>query len=220
MKSLVAKIGALVSSITISLIMSGCLGGGTSGVPYYTISTEFSEYCWYKQGSYWIYQNDSTLLSDTISISEVLESKRFNPENIDYNYQAVEMFTNENIFLVSKIELTAGDTVQLPGKMNSLMRIYYTDGHYQLIFSPEYPIGEEVILGEQLGVYTNVEVIANLAVNGNTYNDVWHTRIVINATNSEYNFYIARGKGLVKSVMNTDGITQSLSVLSSNLIPK
>jgi hypothetical protein len=202
-----------------AISFSGCFSS-SNGIPYYAISDEFAGYCWFQEGSYWIYQNDSTLVNDSILITEVREHKRFNPESIDYNYQAVEMFTNTNNFNVAHHELTAGSFEVEPGEMNSLLRIYFNDGTYQLIFSPEYPLGEEIILGDELGNYTNVEIIDEYQLNGNTYNQVYHTRIVVSvAANIEYNYWIAKNYSLIKSVTNNNGQVTSLSLLSGNMIP-
>jgi hypothetical protein len=199
-------------------LSSGCFGT-SEGVPYYTVSSDFAQYCWFDQDSKWTYINEKTGVTGDITIGEVFESKRFNPENTDYNYQAVEMILLDNVLNMSKQEITAGDYQIEEGEMNSLLRYYYNDGSYQLIFMPQYPIGEEIILGEDLGVYTNVEILSQMDVNNNTYPDVWHTNIVISNSSTEMNFYVAKGYSLIKSETIVDADTTVISLVSSSLIP-
>ncbi len=213
-KSFIATIIGLTA-----IILTSCFNNSSS-IPYYTISDEFAEYCWFNTGSYWIYQNDSTMASDSIVIEDVNETKRFNPEAVDYNYQAVEMFTKSNDFKVLKHEITAGNFEVEPGEMNSLLRIYYDDGSYQLVFSPEYAIGQTINLGDEIGNYTNVEIIDEFQLNGNTYNQVYHTNIVVSVnTDIVYDFWIAKNYSLIKSVVNNNGQVTSQSLVSANLIP-
>jgi hypothetical protein len=212
------KLGFLIFiSINIS-VLSGCFSSGES-FPYYSISDEFAEYCWYEVGSSWSYQNDSTLVVESIVIDEVDETIRFNPEGVEYNYQAVDMYLFTNNLGFTKLEITAGYYKADPGEMNSLFRLYNDDGTYQLIFSPQYAIGEEIGLGDNIGTYSNLEIIDNLELLGNTYIDVYHSRLIIEVgTNIEYNYWIAKDYGLIKSVTSVDGQTISLSLKTANLV--
>lgn len=218
MNKLTIKLLMLFSIIICIPIFNGCLGTG-GGVPYYTISNEFAAYCWFDENSKWTYLNEKTGVTGDIIVGEVFESKRFNPENEDYNYQAVEMTIIDNVFNMTKQELTAGNYQVSEGEMNSLLRYYYTGGAYQLIFMPQYPIGEEVILGTELGVYTNVAVIPQMVVNEKPYPEVWHTNIVIDQSDTRMNFYVAKGYGLIKSEIIVDADTTIMSLVSSSLIP-
>lgn len=205
-----------ILGITVSVI-SGCFNSG-GGIPYYALSDEFASYCWFEAGSSWVYQNDSTLATESIIIGEVDVSKRFNPQNVDYNYQAVEMYMKDNTLGITRHELTAGDYEVVSGEMNSLLRIYKSDDTYELIFSPKYPIGEEIALGDVIGLYSNVEIIESLELNGNTYNDVYLTRIIKTVGNNiEHNYWIAKNYSLIKTVSTINGQTTSISLISSSL---
>ncbi len=211
-KSLIATITILILSI-----IYGCFPA-EKGIPNYTISDEFSSYCWFDTTSIWVYQNDSTLSLDSIIIDDVTNKQRQNIINSNYFYQAVEMFPATNFLSILKYELTAGDFSPAEGEMNSLLRIYFEDGTYQIVFSPEYPIGEEVILGDLIGNYTNVEIIPSFNLHDNTYNNVYHTRVVISAgSNIEFDYWIAPNYGIIKYVANVNGTITSLSLKSSNL---
>lgn len=201
------------------LIVSGCNQGTPK--PYYKISDEFKEYCYFTEGSSWVFQNDSTLVTDSINITELKDKQRFNPEPVQYHYQAVDMFLNTNVFQILRYEITAGNEVPDEGEMNSLLRKYLENGNYQIVFSPKYPMGEEIILGDEIGVYENVEIIGDLELNGNSYKDVWHTNVKISHTsNIEHNYWIAKNYGLIKTVTTIDGVTTSISLKTSNLLQK
>lgn len=200
-----------------SYIYSGC-NQNSSPKPYYLISDEFKEYCYFSDSSHWVFQNDSTLAIDSVIISEVKDSKRFVSEPTQYNYQAVDMFTSNNVFNISRYEITAGNAKPKAGEMNSLFRLYFEDGTYHIVFSPKYPMGEEIILGDAIGDYTNVEIIENFQLNGNSFKDVWHTKVVISLNNDiEYDYWIAKNYGLIKIVETIDGQTTSISLKSAIL---
>ncbi|MBC8321440.1 MAG: hypothetical protein H8E34_12040 [Bacteroidetes bacterium] len=218
MNSTNIKISLLVfMGITISII-TGCASSDEE-LPYYTISKEFKDYCWFDDGSYWIFQNDSTLVTDSVKIDEVIEDTRYDLEQEDFSYQAFDMYIKSNIFGIKRYELTAGDYRASPGKMNSLLRLYKDDGSYQLVFSPQYPIGHDIIMGDKIGVYTNVELMETFALNGNTYNDIFHTRVIISVdTAIEYNYWTAKNYSLIKWVSTSNGKTTSISLRNANLI--
>ena len=218
MKTSKITIGLIIIFLLNIQLLTGCFSSGES-LPYYTLSQEFTEYCWFETDSYWIYQNDSTLATDSVKITEVEEAKRFNPQGVDYNYQAVDMYMKPNVFSFSRHELTAGDYEAAANEMNSLLRLYEADGSYRLVFSPKYAIGEEIDLGAGVGLYSNVEIIGSLEINGNTYSDVYHTKIIMEGgTGTEYNYWIAKNFSLVKSVVINNGQTISISLKSANLI--
>ena len=218
MKTSRITIGLIIIFLLNIQLLTGCFSSGES-LPYYTLSQEFTEYCWFETNSYWIYQNDSTLATDSVKITEVEEAKRFNPQGVDYNYQAVDMYMKTNVFGFSRHELTAGDYEAAANEMNSLLRLYEADGSYRLVFSPKYAIGEEIDLGAGVGLYSNVEIIGSLEINGNTYSDVYHTKIIMESgTGTEYNYWIAKNFSLVKSVVINNGQTISISLKSANLI--
>jgi len=207
----------------IFFVISGCFPKTNTNTitPYYTVSDDFANYCWFETGSYWVFQNDSTLLSDTIKIIDVLDSKRFHNQGEAFNYQAIELYTNVNTFNITKHEITAGTYDANLDKMNSLLRIYKNDGTYHLAFLPQYPMGEEINLGDQIGTYTNIEIIDIFNLNNLTYNAVYHTRVKVSINNTvEYNYWIAKNHGLIKATIKIDDQTSSISSKSDHLIGK
>jgi len=188
-------------------------------IPYYKISDNFKSYCLFDTNSYWVYIDDATLVTDTVKINDIVETKRLNQDNVKFNYQAIEMLTNENYFGISNLEITAGEYEVKAGEMNSLLRMYKTDGSYHLVFLPQYPYGDEIIMGDDIGVYTNIEKIDSFELNNHTYNDVYHTRVVVSKnTVTEYNYWIAKNYGVIKIVKVSNGTTSSVSLQTSNLI--
>lgn len=205
----------LFIGLSISVITS-C--NSETAKPYYLISDEFADYCFFREGSSWVFQNDSTLTSDSVDISEITESKRYASTPTQHHYQAVDMFPNNNDFNIARYEITAGSSKVASGEMNSLLRVYFENGDYQLVFSPEYPLGEEIIMGDAIGVYENVEIIINYELLNNTYAEVWHTRVVV-SNSIEYDYWIAKNHGLIKTVTTTENQTTSISLVESSLIP-
>ncbi len=201
--------------VVLTLVVTGCSSSTT--IPTYKISDLFKSYCLFQPGSYWIYTNDQNPSSDRVSVGEIDESTRFDPTTNDYRYEAIEMNINSNPLNITMFELTAGNTQVEAGQMNSLMRMYMNDGSYFLVFSPQYPIGEEIPLGETIGRYTNVEVLDSLTVLDNLYTDVYHTQVIMDATATEYQYYIAKNFGLVRFSATSETQTYSYSLKSSSL---
>jgi len=211
----------LTPILAVVLLISGCSNSTNNNItPYYTISEEFTDYCWFEAGSYWVFQDDSTLLTDTIKVNNVTETKRFHNEHGTFNYQAVEMYTSSVIFDFTKYELTAGNSEPKLTGMNSLLRLYKNDGSYHLVFLPQYPVGEEIDMGNETGYYTNIEILNTFFLNGTTYQDVYHTRVKIPAKNSEYNYWIAKYHSIIYATIKIDGQTSSISLKSDHLIVK
>jgi hypothetical protein len=202
--------------IALTIIFSGC--STTSSVPNYKVSDLFKSYCYFESGSSWTYTNDSIPSTDKVTISEINEYTRFEPSTDDYRYQAIEISLDDNPLNMTLFELTAGTTQVEAGKMNSLFRMYLKDGSYYLVFSPQYPLGEEISLGETIGRYTNVEILNTMTIYENTYESVYHTRVIMDATSTEYHYYIAKNHGLVRFTVSTPQQEYSYSLKSSSLI--
>ncbi len=183
-------------------------------IPYYSMTDEFKSYCLFQTGSSWDYYNSKADDTVTINITELLEDVWYNNVGELYNYEAVNMIFTSNNLGISVLEVTGGSTLNAVNPMNSLMRIFYDNGEYRLVFDAKYPIGEEQIIGEQEGVYENVEFITTMELHGNTYSDVYHTRITdyYNQGFGDYDFYIAKNFGIIKmrNIVNNDTILTEL----------
>jgi len=210
--------GVLITSLIVLLLTSGCLRDIDNSIPYSEISEEFADYCWFEIGSYWVFQNDSTLLTDTVKIDNLLESSRLHNQGKSFNYQAIELFLANNSFNISKYELTAGSPETTSSNMNSLLRLYKDDGSYHLVFLPQYAVGEVVNMGVDIGNYTNIEILESYVLNSKTYHNVYHTRVVIPSKDSEYNYWIAKNHGIIKAVSTINEETTSISVTDDYLM--
>ncbi len=214
------NIGLLTSLGLLLSIITGCFPKTNTNTitPTFEISEDFADYCWFETGSYWVFQNDSTLFTDTIKITNLVETNRFHNEQDGFYYQAIELYTNSNSFDITRYELTAGTYTVNQGEMNSLLRIYKSDASYHLVFLPQYAIGDEQIMGDEIGTYTNMEKLESFELNNKVYQDVYHTRVVISLTNTEYHYWIAKYHSLIKATSIIDGQTSSISLKSDHLI--
>lgn len=217
MKVKVIKLFSVLFIGALFLINSSC-NESNQAKPVIMISPEFLSYSYFLEDSWWLIQNDSTMATDTIKITEIKDAIRYAPTPVPHNYQAVDMFLNNNIFQINRYEITAGSEEVTEGNMNSLLRMYFQDGSYQVVFSPKYPIGEEVILGAEIGVYKNVEILENLDLLNNSYEDVWVVKVIVESNNAEFNYWIAKNHGLIKYHSIIEGQSLSLSLVDSNLI--
>lgn len=201
------------------LIQQGC-NTKVNTIPFYQLSNEFKSYCLFETGSSWEYQSSLLSQTESVNISEIQENIWTNTYNEDYNYEAVDMFVANNDIGISMIELTAGSTLNSTSSMNSQMWMFYDDGDYRLMFAPKFPLGEEQLLGEHEGYYTNIEILPTMQIGENTYTDVWHTQVIdhFEVGFGDFDFYIAKNHGLVKiqNIIGTDTIV--LQLINSSLI--
>ncbi len=197
----------IISSII--LLQTAC-GPKEDPAPYYTLSDEFKSYCFFNDGSSWEYKSSLLPTNDVVAIGGHMENVWTNTFEEIYNYQAVDMYVLDNQIGISMIELTAGSTINAVTSMNSQMWLFFDNGDYRLIFAPQYPLGEEQLLGEHEGNYTNVEIIPAMSLGQKTYLDVYHTRVIdyFEQGYGNFHFYIAKNYGLVKmeNIMNNDTI--------------
>ena len=209
-----------IFALIIGLIVIQSCNTKVDTIPFYKLSDEFKSYCLFQQGSSWEY--NSTLLSEPSSygIAAVNENQWTNTYNERFSYEAIDMIMGDNQLGVSMIEITAGSTLNSTSSMNSLMWVFYSDGDYRLVFAPQYPLGEEQILGEHEGIYENVEIIPSLQLGENTYTDVYHTKVTDHFDNGmgDFDFYIAKYHGLVKMQNIVAGDTIVVQLKSSSLI--
>lgn len=207
------KIRTPLLFVVIILFTNSC-GTKSTAKPHYKMTDEFKLYCMFQPESSWQYYN--SLLNDTTTIILNTLKKDIWHNNVgeSYSYEAVNMFFIANSLGISTIQLTAGSTVNSTNPMNSLMRIFYDNGDYRLVFDAKYPLGEEQIIGENEGIYENVEVISNMELHGHTYSNVYHTRITdfYNQGFGDYDFYIAKYYGIIKmrNIVNNDTIVTEL----------
>lgn len=201
------------------IIEQGC-NTKVNTIPFYQISDEFKSYCLFEPGSSWEYE--SSLLSQhvAVSVNGIQENIWTNTYNEEYSYEAVDMFVADNDIGISMIELTAGSTLNSTSNMNSQMWMFYDDGDYRLVFAPKFPLGEEQLLGEHEGYYTNIEILPTMQIGENTYSDVWHTQVIdhFELGFGNFDFYIAKNYGLVKiqNIIGSDTIITQL--VNSSLV--
>lgn len=214
-----SKLFFLILILFSGVILDSC-GPKVTPLPFYKLTDEFKSYCLFQAGSRWTYVSSATADTTDVSIATVEENMWYQNITEEFNYEAFDMITNENSVGIAMIELTAGSTLNAVTTMNSLMRYYYSDGTYRLVFDAKYPLGESQILGEAEGVYENVEVLPELWVNGTTYSSVYHTKVTdyYEQGFGDFDFYIAKNYGLIKSVNYVNNDTITVELLNSSLV--
>jgi len=189
-------------------------------LPHYTFSDEFKSYALFEIGSKWEYQGSQFEGTTEVLINDKIENKWTNSFGEQYTYDAVDMLSVDNKAKLSMIEITAQSTLNATTGMVSQMWLFYSNGDYRLIFAPQYPLGEEQLLGEHEGKYVNLEIIPSLTLGNNTYSDVYHTQITdyLESGIGDFDIYIAKNYGLVKMLNITGNDTISLELVSSSLV--
>ena len=188
--------------------------------PHYTFSDEFKTYALFEPDSKWEYQGTEFEGTTEVLINGIGEHKWTNSFGEEYTYDAIDMYAVDNEANILMIELTAQSNLNATTSMVAQMWLFYSNGDYRLVFAPQYPMGEEQLLGEHEGKYVNVEIIPSYTLGNNTYSDVYHTRVTdyLESGYGDFDFYIAKNHGLVKMLNVNDGDTTILELVSSSLI--
>ena len=210
-----------------AVLLLGACNTGKNADPYYKISDGFKQYCLFQIGSHWVYQNDTTLAKDTLTIDDMQSYVAFHsPDNTagPYSFDVVDMvFDTANNMNIFKGSITAGNPTTGTGSMTDLYWLFFKDGNYLLAFAPGYPQGEEQRLGNNPGFYTNIAKLPDFNLNGKNYSEVYHTRVKKTEGTSDtvtYQFYFALHYGLIKWTRSVKGTTESYSLAGSQLIQK
>ncbi len=206
--------------LVLLVFVANSCGPKITPIPYYKLSDEFKSYCLFQSGTSWEYYSSSIDWNDIVQVTDVQENKWLNEFNEHYNYQAFDMIVSQNNIGLSFIELTAGSTLNAVNTMNSQMWLFFDNGDYRLIFDAKYPMGEEQILGEHEGAYKNIELIPSMELRGNTYTDVYHTKVTdyYEQGFGDFDFYLAKSYGMIKMLNVVSGDTTLLEMVSSNTI--
>jgi len=189
-------------------------------LPHYTISDEFKTYALFETGSKWEYQGTQFEGTTEVLINGIGENKWTNSYGEQYTYEAIDMYAVDNKAKILMIEITAQSTLNATTSMVSQMWLFYSDGDYRLVFAPQYPLGEEQLLGEHEGKYVNLEILPSFSLGDNTYSDVYHTRVTdyLETGFGDFDFYIAKNHGLVKMLNVNGNDTTILELVSFSLI--
>jgi len=195
--------------------------------PYYKISDQFKQYCQFQKQSNWTYQNDSTKSLHNLTVSDMSSYIGFHsPNNVAgaYSFDAVSMTYDTTTDLnIAKSAINAGNPSTGSGEMHDLYWLFYKNGNYLLAFAPGFPMGVEQRLGNNPGVYTNLQKLNNFKLNGKDYTDVYHTAVKKTEGTSDtvyYQFYFAPHYGLIKWTRRANVHITSYSLVRSSLIQK
>ncbi len=215
------------------LLASGFLFNGCNSLfkgnnPYYKVTPEFKNFCYFNAGSEWTYQNDSTGVPFKIRVNRINTFVGFqvqNPSTPSYSFDVIEMLLDSNNVHMTKESIFATNIHSDTSRMNDLYRIFYSDSTFTLAFAPQYPLRKTQILGGMEGLYTNMEILPYYLVQGKKYDNVYHSQdqfpkfINGSQTNDSItmNFYIAEHYGIIKWTVFYKGKTSSYSLINSNL---
>lgn len=220
--------------LVVGLSFGGCNSLFKGNNPYYKISAEFKNFCYFDAGSQWTYQNDSTGTQYNVTVKSINSYVGFqasNATNQPFNFDVIEMRLDTNAFDMIKENIYATNPISIPDttKLNDLFRLFYAHGidtTFVLAFAPQYKLQQPELLGGQEGIYTNMEILPYYLIGQTRYNNVYHSRDVfpemVNGVASNdsvtMNFYIAEHYGIIKWTSLYKGKTTSYSLVSSDLI--
>ncbi len=220
---------AFLGLIAVVIFAAGCNKLFNGQNAYYHVTPQFKDFCFFKTGSQWTYQDDSTQVPFSLTINDISSYIGFqspNPTTPSFSYDVIEMVLDSNSMNLWKESISATRLLSDTSHMNDLFRIFKTDSSFVLAFAPQYKLRQPQIIGGQEGIYTNMEILPYYLELGKKYDNVYHSRDKFpKIVNGSYttdsvtmDFYIAKHYGIIKWTSQYLGKTDSYSLVSSNLI--
>ena len=214
--------------LALGFLFSGCNNLFKGSNPYYKVTPEFKNFCYFNVGSEWTYQNDSTGVPFTLTVKSINTYIGFqvqNPSTPSYSFDVIEMLLDNNSMSMTKESIFATTILSDTTRMNDIYRIFYSDSTFVLAFAPQYLLRKTQIIGGQEGLYTNMEIMPYYLVQEKKYDNVYHSQDkfpkFINGVETNdsvtMNFYIAEHYGIIKWTALYKGKTSSYSLINSNL---
>jgi hypothetical protein len=179
-------------------------------VTHHYLSEEFKSWSFFNKGSYWVYQNDSTLNLDSAFINS-------NPEVIDVpkdqdkgapTYQNIAFTIHSKFYKYSK--LVAGDGNE------SLYINIYNDYPVGLAAQPPKYFCSYFMSG--VDEYTTLTYDSIFFIGSFKYLNVVHTHFSTNELSRNYDFSFARNIGLIKVIIETPDSTVSWSLIRNHAV--
>ncbi len=225
-KSSFEKIKTLKIIVIVVIVFSiaACNVNTKNDTTYYHVTQIFKDYCFYKTGSSWTYQNDKTGATFNLAVKDINSYVGFQVESQQspaYSYDAIEILYDTNNLKLSKGLISAGPAPEANEISNDLYRLFWNDGSFILAFAPGFPMGVEQRLGGQEGIYTNLDLLPNYTINNKDYSNVYHSQVLRAETNSDtarYEFYFAPHTGLIHWLKVLKGVTTSYSLKKAQII--
>jgi hypothetical protein len=182
------------------------------GGKHYSVSQEFKDFFLVQNGSYWIYQDDSTGLKDSTylkgpPIYQILQTTynlKDNPSGEGYyiGFQSelmLEYFLYANPSGQNFLSVEFGSSIEAFGMIDQLI----PDSNYFINSLPK-------------GYFMVRPMVSSLKVNSVVYNNVLQSRFY-NEKNT-FNFYFAKYIGFIKLTGTWDNKNQSWSLLRYHVV--
>lgn len=195
-------------SLLILLLMGIFLSFCNKEAKHYYISEEFKSWCSFNKGSYWIYQNDSTLIQDSLFLTK-------DPSILDVPYRldkGAPTYQHITILFMSQF-FNQCRLVTGPGGLELLdMIIYSNEEPLGLVATPtQYFVPSWSNIPD--GGYKTLVYDSTFTIGSVKYLNVVHTQFSYDGKLKKYNFSFAKHVGLIKFVFESSDSTVSWSLI-------
>lgn len=190
------KLFILVFTVILAILLMSCRKTN----PYYPISPTLLQYCYFKEGSHWIYKNENGGFLDSchIKIPPLFSTSTFDQEN-EYYYDFVDMNFRSNFLDWGHLQSTPDfDFGVITSHKCSFIGSIRTDAI----------VGRKILWGPSI-IYQTLELFDEYKLNNVIFKNVIHTKIVqpYDYDSVVCHYYFCKNIGLIKyqqHVFNTD----------------
>jgi hypothetical protein len=201
---------------------------------YHYLSEDFKQSCLFEQGSYWIYQNDSTGIIDSAYISEPPVYDILISSNGVSEFETVTILFNSTLLRKFYMEGGRGKSYNA-GDFFEYLRVFICDEHknctpwvgYFVNVIKGYKYLAECRYNEYLSRSWEAslkDIYPEYFFNQNTFKNVQFIRIIPHYNILRYDsvdVYYSKGKGIVRFIhynVNGSGDTESWSLLRYRVV--
>jgi hypothetical protein len=217
----------LIPILSIILALTACNNYKDIDRTYFEISENIRAWGEFNEGSYWVYQNDSTeevldtivfysntgkdITVGSLTIMEIDSS-------IDREVDIIELqsanITSTKSGIIAKdlwgqITIYGNDIIEWVESYSGLEIVPYIS---------LFRINDEGVINEEFDVLLNhysVESIDDFEVLGKTYSNVAHVTIKRDNSDKSFQYWISKNNWIIKKVFNVNGEVYSLSLKDS-----
>ena len=227
MKNIILQISVSFILLIMLVTIVSCTKSDSYSPPLETseVSALFKSYTVFDSSSYWIYENSQNQVIDTVTLIGYFTERRFHSpinQNPGFYYNAYITQFQSNLIGLIQGEITGGYSNDQTDSLPENYRIYFNNGRYFSILTPQYPLGEEQLLGINEGNYTNQAFYSTFELNGNIFNDVFQVQVKDYQQAPDtvlMQFLLAKNVGLIRYYRQSDNSTQDWTLKSWDAIP-
>jgi len=196
----------------------GCKKDEESEVKHYRIDNETKEWIYYKTGSFWVYQDSSSNMLDTLLIVNDSLNKLYHQQisshDASYYYDLLKIEYDSNNYYALKTESMIGEGVMTRKFKNGSEHAYFDSEHLLLGVIIDLHNSD----GDVIGSTVHLNNFDSYSILGNNFSNVKEIKITDYITNKTFYYYLAKNNGMIKIKVDSLGFLKIWQLTNWNIV--